>query len=75
MGKNILRYASLALPLPINTPFLYSIPSGLTKSAEFGRRAVVPFGKRILTGFIIDILDTHGDIPASKLKPNLQLTP
>ncbi|GAJ04167.1 unnamed protein product, partial [marine sediment metagenome] len=62
-------YASIALPIPINTPFTYSVPSKLSESVEVGRRALVPFGKRLLTGFIIGILSHPGDIPLSKLKP------
>jgi len=61
-------YTSIALPLPINTPFIYLIPAEFNNSAEIGRRAVVPFGRRVLTGFLIDITDNPGDVPPAKLK-------
>ena len=62
-------FASIALPIPVNTSFTYLIPSELTVFAEVGRRALVPFGKRILTGFIIGISDNPGDVTVSKIKP------
>ncbi len=68
MSLNFPIYTSIALPLPINTPFTYLIPSEYINSAEIGRRALVPFGKRVLTGFIIDIKDDPGDVPPAKLK-------
>ena len=63
------HYALLALPIPVNTIFTYSIPSEFSVSAESGRRALVPFGKRLLTGFIVGISDNPGDVPVSKIKP------
>ena len=68
MTDSISLYASIALPVPINTSFTYSVPSEFSGSLEVGRRALVPFGKRILTGFIIGIPDNPGDVPPSKLK-------
>ena len=38
-------------------------------SAEIGRRALVPFGKRLLTGYIVNLSENPGDIPISKIKP------
>ncbi|HDY88291.1 MAG TPA: primosomal protein N' [bacterium] len=67
--KRTSRFASIALPLPVNTAFTYLIPSELTVFAEVGRRALVPFGKRILTGFIIGISDNPGNVAVSKIKP------
>ena len=63
------HYASVVLPLPINTPFTYFIPPEYVESAEVGRRALVPFGKRMLTGFIVDVSDNPGNIARSKIKP------
>jgi len=67
--KKTLSYASIALPIPVNTIFTYLIPPEFTVFAETGRRALVPFGKRILTGFIVGISDNPGDVPFSKIKP------
>lgn len=63
------RYASIALPTPVNKPFTYLIPDELADAADFGCRALVPFGKHMLSGFIVGISDNPGDVPISKLKP------
>ena len=46
-------YAELVFPLPFRNTFTYSIPESLESIAKPGVRAVAPFGKRILTGFIV----------------------
>ena len=56
------QYASIALPLPLLKLFTYSVPSDMAQSAEVGRRALVPFGARLLTGFIVDLPDSPGDV-------------
>jgi primosomal protein N' (replication factor Y) (superfamily II helicase) len=61
-------YALIAIPIPVKTVFTYLIPPKFISSAETGRRALVPFGKRILTGFIVGITDSPGDVPAAKIK-------
>lgn len=62
-------YAHIALPLPLDDIFTYLVPEEMTASAEPGRRALVPFGPRILTGFITGISEDPGDIPLSSIKP------
>lgn len=51
-------FAEIVFPLPFRNVFTYSVPPDLTSMAKVGVRAVVPFGKRILTGFIINITET-----------------
>ncbi len=51
-------YAELVFPLPFRNTFTYSIPEPLKNSAKPGVRAVAPFGKRVLTGFIISTSST-----------------
>ncbi|HEX2867694.1 MAG TPA: primosomal protein N' [Ignavibacteriales bacterium] len=51
-------FAEIVFPLPFRNVFTYSVPPELIPLARTGVRAVVPFGKRILTGFIINITDT-----------------
>ena len=51
-------YAELIFPLPFRKAFTYSIPAELIPYAKFGVRAVAPFGKRTLTGFIINVSKT-----------------
>jgi primosomal protein N' (replication factor Y) (superfamily II helicase) len=63
------RYASIALPVPNTDSFTYLIPPELAQAAEPGRRAVVPFGRRLLTGFIVETGDDPGDVPPEKCRP------
>lgn len=51
-------YAEVVFPLPFRNSFTYEIPDELEVHAQIGVRVVVPFGKRVLTGFIINILET-----------------
>ncbi len=51
------KFAEIVFPLPFEKSFHYKIPDELTDFAKIGVRAVAPFGKRILTGFIINITD------------------
>jgi primosomal protein N' (replication factor Y) len=51
-------YVEIVFPLPFRKAFTYLIPKELEKQAKIGVRAVAPFGKRTLTGFIINRLKT-----------------
>jgi len=68
MTARTIRYAHIYLPVPINTPFTYEIPGELAVSTVFGVRALVPFGRRMLTGFVAGIADDPGGVPLSKMK-------
>ncbi|MBI5469523.1 MAG: hypothetical protein HY891_10370, partial [Deltaproteobacteria bacterium] len=46
-------YAEIAVELPLESAFTYSIPDNLRGEAVPGKRALVPFGKRTVTGYII----------------------
>jgi primosomal protein N' (replication factor Y) len=48
-------YAEIILPLPIDQAFSYAVPEWCRDRAKIGTRALVPFHKRLLTGFIVDI--------------------
>ncbi|MFH1197209.1 MAG: primosomal protein N' [bacterium] len=60
-------YAQIVFPLPFRNAFTYEIPPELESLAVVGVRAVVPFGKRTLTGFVIGLSETT-DIK-EKIKP------
>ena len=49
-------YVEIVFPLPFRKAFTYLVPKNLEKQAKIGVRAVAPFGKRTLTGFIINKL-------------------
>jgi len=60
-------FAQVVFPLPFRNSFTYSIPDQLIDSVKVGVRVVVPFGKRVLTGFVISLSNTS-DIK-EKIKP------
>jgi primosomal protein N' (replication factor Y) len=43
----------IAIPLPLQRTFCYSVPEKLAGQAVAGTRALVPFGRRTVTGYII----------------------
>ncbi len=51
-------YARVVFPLPFRNAFTYSVPEELNSLVKVGVRVVVPFGKRILTGFVIGLSET-----------------
>ncbi len=72
----------VAVALPIYDTFIYSVPEHLIPSAETGKRVLVPFGRRKVTGYILgpnydfssrnlksvlDILDEHPLFPESMI--------
>ncbi len=60
-------YVELVFPLPFRNTFTYSVPGDLKPIVKFGVRAVAPFGKRTLTGFIVKTSSTTS--VTEKIKP------
>ena len=60
-------FCQVVFPLPFRNTFTYSIPDELIDSVKLGVRVVAPFGKRVLTGFVIGLSETS-DIK-EKIKP------
>lgn len=50
-------YAEIVFPQPFRNSFTYSVPDELSHLARTGVRAVAPFNKRVMTGFIISVSD------------------
>jgi primosomal protein N' (replication factor Y) len=48
-------FVEVVFPLPFRKAFTYSVPKDLQEFTKIGVRAVAPFGKRTLTGFVINI--------------------
>src|ERR1035437_6484280 len=48
-------FAEVVFPLPFRNTFTYSVPVEFEDLAKVGVRMVAPFGKRVLTGFIVNI--------------------
>ncbi|MEN6509323.1 MAG: hypothetical protein ABFD63_11185, partial [Smithella sp.] len=45
-------YVNVALNIPANKLFTYTVPENLKAKAMIGKRVYVPFGRRKRTGFI-----------------------
>ncbi len=60
-------FAEVVFPLPTRNAFTYSIPDDLKEQTQSGVRVVAPFGKRVLTGFVIGI--KHEAETQGKIKP------
>src|SRR5258705_5416939 len=65
-----LLVASVAVPRPVRRLFTYSVPEGLAPRCRSGVRVIVPFGRRKLTGYLLDVrpMDESGGAGLS-LKP------
>lgn len=59
------RFAEIALPLPVDRTFTYSVPPEFEAGIQPGMRALVPFAGRTLTGFIVEVRKRR---PAGNLK-------
>ena len=51
-------FAEVAIPLYVHQTFTYSLPESFAAQAQPGCRALVPFGRQLLTGYIVDIHNT-----------------
>lgn len=60
-------YIDVAVPVPARKTFYYRLDGNLAESAAIGSRVLVPFGKQILTGYIIEIIGKT--LPDKSLEP------
>src|SRR5574337_126779 len=51
--------AEIALPVPPQRVLTYTIPPLLQKQVEVGKRALVPLGPRLVTGYIVGLLSSE----------------
>lgn len=51
-------FIEVVVGLPIDKTFTYAVPKELEKDIEIGKRVVVPFGKRHITAYIVNILNS-----------------
>jgi primosomal protein N' (replication factor Y) len=58
--------AEVALPLPLAETFHYTVPPELKGSVKPGMRVTVPFQRRVLTGYVVALLQ-HSTV--EKLRP------
>ena len=48
-------YAEIILSLPLDQSFSYVVPEFYQSEVKIGSRVLVPFGQRLITGFIINL--------------------
>jgi len=60
-------FAEVVFPLPFRNSFTYSIPNQFNEQVSVGVRVVCSFGKRVLTGFVINTIETTNI--SGKIKP------
>ena len=51
-------FAEVAIPLYVHQTFTYALPESFAAQAQPGCRALVPFGRQLLTGYIVDVHNT-----------------
>ena len=56
--KNKEAYIEVAIALPVDKTFTYVLPEHLRELAAIGKRALVPFGRRKVSGFILKVTPT-----------------
>jgi primosomal protein N' (replication factor Y) len=64
--KNNLTYIDVAVALPVHNTYTYTVPESLSSYTAVGKRVLVPFRKRRVTGYI---LDTHSKTALRDIKP------
>ena len=63
-------YCEIAIPIPVNTTYFYSIPSALINKVKTGQRVKVNFKNRFITGYILKIIKNIPDnIKTANIKP------
>lgn len=53
-------FVEVAIPLNVHQTFTYRVPEGLTGQVRRGCRVVVPFGRQMLTGYVVELEEGSG---------------
>jgi primosomal protein N' (replication factor Y) len=62
-------FAEVAVPLYVRQTYTYRLPGDMSLRAQAGCRVVVPFGKKLVTGFIVALSDRFdGEITAHEVR-------
>jgi primosomal protein N' (replication factor Y) (superfamily II helicase) len=51
------QYAEVAVPVHVSSTFIYRLPAFLRQFAQPGSRIVVPLGRKLVTGYIVALLE------------------
>jgi primosomal protein N' (replication factor Y) len=62
-------FAEVAVPVHVRQTFTYRLPGDMASRASVGCRVLVPFGKKFLTAFIVDVHESQqSDVDESDIK-------
>jgi primosomal protein N' (replication factor Y) len=62
-------FAEVAVPLYVRQTYTYRLPGDMARRAQTGCRVIVPFGKKLLTGFIVALRDRlDGEVAISEVR-------
>ena len=56
------NYIDVAVTIPAQNTFTYKVPDSQIAYAEIGKRVLVPFGRRRITGYITGIKNEAGPL-------------
>lgn len=65
MANSAFRYCDVALPVPLDRLFTYSLPDAAQIAVQTGCRVEAPFGSRRLTGVVLRL---HNDAPEQEAR-------
>ncbi len=66
------RYAQVAPALPVEGVFDYEVPPELAQAVAIGKRVLIPFRTRKITGYVLE-LKAQPELDPAKIKPILQV--
>jgi primosomal protein N' (replication factor Y) (superfamily II helicase) len=71
------EFVDVAIPVGVRRTFAYSVPPEFRKRIATGMRVLVPFGRKIVTGYVVGILDQApiGDFKLRAVQDLLDPTP
>lgn len=55
------KLVEVAVAAPLDKTFYYTVPEGLSSRAVIGMKVTVPFGKRLVTGYIVGFPKTRAE--------------
>ena len=62
-------FAEVAVPIYVRQTFTYRLPGDMSSRAQPGCRVLVPFGKKFLTAFIVDLHESlQSEVDESDIK-------
>lgn len=61
------RFVEVALPLPLSPTYTYELPQKFRDEVACGSRVLVPFGRKLTTGYVVDFV-SQPQFPLEKIK-------